>query len=521
LRTLRDAFRDSRSSEERVEQEWELDEAVISVAGEKAVELAERRRQSIVGHRGWLVRRALVVADLVGLITAFAIAERFLGSNATPWDNRLGSQAEIIVFFATLPGWLFVAKLYGLYTQDEKRTDHSTADDFIPMLHVVTVGLWLFMAGAWVTGFAQPRVPKLLTFWALAIVFATLARAIVREICWRLPSYVQNTVVVGAGEVGRLIARKLAQHPEYGLSLVGFVDWKPGTPPGTLPLLGSPRLLPAIVRQFDVERVIVTPAGETKAEAVAVIHDLKKLDVHIDIVPRVFEVIGPRVNIHSVEGVTVIGLPPTRLPRASMLVKRAIDITLAFLGLVLSAPLFAYAAWRIKRESPGPVFFRQTRLGMSMREITMLKFRTMSVGADEHAHQRYIAEIMDRSAAPESSGLYKLERAQEITQFGRWLRKTSLDELPQLVNVLRGDMSLVGPRPCLAYETEHFEPHHFERFNVLPGLTGLWQVTARARATFVEALEMDVAYVRNWSLGLDLWLLARTPLQLFLQSRTG
>ena len=111
---------------------------------------------------------------------------------------------------------------------------------------------------------------------------------------------------------------------------------------------------------------------------------------------------------------------------------------------------------------------------------------------------------MDPSASPTSNGLYKLDRSDADHRFGRWLRKTSLDELPQLINVLRGDMSLVGPRPCLAYEIEHFEPHHFERFPVLPGMTGLWQVTARAHATFGEALDMDVAYVRGWSLGLDL-----------------
>jgi lipopolysaccharide/colanic/teichoic acid biosynthesis glycosyltransferase len=187
---------------------------------------------------------------------------------------------------------------------------------------------------------------------------------------------------------------------------------------------------------------------------------------------------------------------------------------------VIAMPLFAWIAWRIRRDSQGPVFFRQTRLAMDMREITMLKFRTMMVDADEDRHRAYIEEIMDKGAAPAVNGLYKLERADEITPFGRFLRKTSLDELPQLINVLRGDMSLVGPRPCLPYEVDHFEPHHFERFSVPAGITGLWQVTARARSTFVEALEMDVAYARGWSLGLDLWLLARTPLQLLTQRGT-
>jgi lipopolysaccharide/colanic/teichoic acid biosynthesis glycosyltransferase len=154
-----------------------------------------------------------------------------------------------------------------------------------------------------------------------------------------------------------------------------------------------------------------------------------------------------------------------------------------------------------------------------MHEFTMLKFRTMTTDADEESHRDYIRRIMDRGAAPDSEGLYKLERPHEITRFGRWLRRTSLDELPQLINVLRGEMSLVGPRPCLPYEVENFHPHHHERFLVPAGLTGLWQVSARGRSTFIEALDLDVAYARGWSLGLDLWLLARTPRRLL--SREG
>src|SRR5204863_3029621 len=139
--------------------------------------------------------------------------------------------------------------------------------------------------------------------------------------------------------------------------------------------------------------------------------------------------------------------------------------------------------------------------------------RTMAADTDDAAHREYVRQIMTSGASPTGNGLYKLDRRAEVTRFGAWLRRTSFDELPQLLNVLRGDMSLVGPRPCLAYETELFEPHHFDRFLVPAGMTGLWQVTARGQATFREALDMDVAYARGWSLGLDLRLLCRTPFQ--------
>ena len=150
-----------------------------------------------------------------------------------------------------------------------------------------------------------------------------------------------------------------------------------------------------------------------------------------------------------------------------------------------------------------------------MREFTALKFRTMTDAKHDDEHREYLATIMQSTATVGVNGAYKLERPESVTNVGRWLRRTSLDELPQLVNVFRGEMSLVGPRPCIPYETSLFQTHHFDRFAVPAGITGLWQVTARSRATFGEALDLDVAYARGWSVALDLKLLARTPVQLF------
>ncbi len=202
------------------------------------------------------------------------------------------------------------------------------------------------------------------------------------------------------------------------------------------------------------------------------------------------------------------------------MVKRLLDVLGSGALLILSLPVFLIAAIRIPRESPGPIFFRQTRLGLNGRPFTALKFRTMRVDTDQEAHRDYIRTTMTPDAEMNANGTYKLSRESEVTPFGRFLRRTSLDELPQLLNILRGDMSLVGPRPCIDYETEFFRPHHFDRFLVPQGLTGLWQVTARANSTFGEALEMDVAYVRAWSLGLDFRLLLRTPVAMIRQRRS-
>ena len=252
-----------------------------------------------------------------------------------------------------------------------------------------------------------------------------------------------------------------------------------------------------------------------------VVRTIGKHDVQIDLVPRLFEAVGAKVGVHTLEGLPLLGLPSNRISRSSRFLKRCLDVAGASVLLLALWPLLLVIAWRIRRDSPGPVLFRQTRLGMDLREFTLFKFRTMHDGTDDAPHREYIGQIMTPAALPGSNNLYKLDRRESVTKVGRWLRKTSLDELPQFLNVLRGDMSLVGPRPSIPYELELFAPHHFERFLVPAGLTGLWQVEARAHATFAEALDLDVAYARGWSLGLDLRLLLRTPLVIFRQRETG
>jgi exopolysaccharide biosynthesis polyprenyl glycosylphosphotransferase len=346
------------------------------------------------------------------------------------------------------------------------------------------------------------------------VIFVLLGRAIARAASRRTASYVQNTVIVGAGDTGQLIARKLKQHPEYGINLVGFVDAEPKERDEDLEdviLLGAPEDLPRIIRVLGIERVIIAFFRDDLSATLELMRRLKKLGVHVDIVPRLFEVVGPNADIHTLESLPLMSLPAPSLGPSSRMIKRAMDIVGATIALVLTAPLFAFIAWRVKRGSPGPVFFRQRRLGLHQREFTVLKFRTMQVGAGDAPHREYVQAMLKDGVKPASNGLYKLDRSDAVTAVGQWLRRTSLDELPQLINVFKGDMSLVGPRPCIPYETENFDSHHFERFLVPAGITGLWQVAARASSSFGEALDMDVAYARSWSLGLDLRLLVRTP----------
>jgi exopolysaccharide biosynthesis polyprenyl glycosylphosphotransferase len=388
----------------------------------------------------------------------------------------------------------------------------------------VTVGVWLFYAISWLVGFDSPDQAKLTTFWFLALVSVAAARSAARTLARRHSAYVQNAVIVGAGEIGQLIGRKLLQHPEYHINLAGFVDAEPRSKRrdlGDIPVLGAPEQIAEIVDRHDVDRVIVAFSRDGHERMLELLRAVRKDSVHIDLVPRLFEAVGANVGIHTLEGLPLVGLPPSRISRSSRVLKRSLDVVGSAVLLSVLAPLMLFVAFLIRRDSPGPVFFRQTRLGLDLKEFTLLKFRTMHDGTDEAPHREYIKQIMRSDALPGSNNLYKLDRDDSITRVGRWLRKTSLDELPQLINVLRGEMSLVGPRPLIPYELELFAPQHFERFLVPAGLTGLWQVEARGHTTFGEALDLDVAYARGWSFGLDLRLLLRTPLLIFRKRDTG
>jgi exopolysaccharide biosynthesis polyprenyl glycosylphosphotransferase len=468
--------------------------------------------------RGWLVRRALLAADVAGLLVAFFAARAVAGSTLT------GDPAALAWFAGAVPLWIVATKLYGLYDRDEELNDHSTVDEAVSVLHVVTVGTWSVVAAGVLFGTDAPSLVVATEFWIVAVPVLVATRSVARTLCRKSVLYLQNTVIVGAGTVGQLVARKFMHHPEYGIHVVGFVDAHPRerrADLGHLALLGELDDLRSVVSTFDVERVVLAFSDASHQETLAVVRTLRDLDVQIDLVPRLFELVGPRVNVHTVECLPLIGLPPVKFAPSSLLLKRAMDVIGSTAVLVVVAPLLAAIALLVKLDSPGPVLFRQTRLGMGQRPFTTLKFRTMHASTDDREHRAYIESTMSADATANGNGLYKLPREKAVTRVGAWLRRTSLDELPQLANVLVGQMSLVGPRPCLPYEVEHFEPHHHERFLVPAGLTGLWQVTARARATFGEALEMDVAYVHAWSLGLDLRLLLHTPLALLRPQRTA
>ena len=262
------------------------DEVTARVSETTAEILTRRRRTAVVRRRGWLVRRLLVVADILGLASAILLAESIIDVDAS---GAVGVHGEVFLFLASLPAWLFVARLYGLYERDEEHADHSTVDELVGVFHMITVCTAAFGVGAWLTGVAHPQPLKLVVFWSAAIVFVSLGRAAARAFARRRVTYLQNALIVGAGDVGQLYAKKLLLHPEYGINVVGFVDRNPREQQdglAGLTILGGPERLEAIVRLLDVERVIIAFSNESHEELLELVASLRNLDVQVDIVPR-------------------------------------------------------------------------------------------------------------------------------------------------------------------------------------------------------------------------------------------
>jgi exopolysaccharide biosynthesis polyprenyl glycosylphosphotransferase len=269
-----------------------------------------------------------------------------------------------------------------------------------------------------------------------------------------------------------------------------------------VPLVGTPDDLEQVAISLGITRVIVSPADVDEHQLEGLLRRCRALALKVSVLPQLSDVLGPAVEIDDVEGVTVLGVNPPWLPRSSRALKRVLDITLAGTLMLLFAPVMAVIAVAIKLDSRGPVLFGQKRVGRAGRLFTVLKFRTMVADAEQRR-----AELLELSKDP---NWLHLDHDPRITRIGRTLRRLSLDELPQLWNVLRGEMSMVGPRPLIEAEDQRVQAWARGRLDLTPGITGYWQVLGRTRIPFDEMVKLDYLYVMTWSLWGDLRLILRT-----------
>jgi exopolysaccharide biosynthesis polyprenyl glycosylphosphotransferase len=305
------------------------------------------------------------------------------------------------------------------------------------------------------------------------------------------------------------VADLALRHPERGLSVVGCVDDEAMSIDGIdPPLLGRMEDLSTVLREQAIDRVIVSFSLSSDGQILRVLRECDSQCVDVAVVPRLFDLLGPSPQVDSIGGLGLLTVRSKRRGFASCTAKRALDIVVSTTMLILTAPIMAGVALAIRLDDGMPTLFRQTRIGRGGRPFEIVKFRTMTQGADQEQASELIADGPDAIAAV--SEAMKHEFDSWITPVGRFLRRTSLDELPQLWNVLKGDMSLVGPRPLREYEVEALTDWEITRQEVRPGITGLWQILGRSEVRWNERMQLDYSYVRHWTFLNDLAILART-----------
>ncbi|MEA2420369.1 MAG: hypothetical protein QOE60_2575 [Thermoleophilaceae bacterium] len=441
----------------------------------------QARRRDTVG------RLALIGADAVAVVAATFVVALLPFSEAefTPW---------VIAF---LPFYALLAKMAGLYDRDQFVL-HKTTLDEAPTLVATSAIFALGIEGIQAIQYTGGSHP--LPLWAILTVSLVATRAVARFVVVRTtPS--ERVVVIGDAVTTGLIRRKLAGDPGLNATVVGRVG---GELPDNRPdkLLGSIDELPDVIRRHGIERVIVSPTQEAGGDIVDIIRLATACGVRVAVLPRMLEVIGTSVVFDDLGGQVLLGVRGFGLSPSSQLLKRTFDVVVGSLLLLLLSPLLLTISLAIRLSSSGPALFRQTRVGRLGREFQMLKFRTMVHGADEQKD-----ELLDLNAA---APMFKIPDDPRTTRVGRFLRRRSLDELPQLVNVLRGDMSLVGPRPLITEEDRLFSGWQRQRYHVAPGVTGPWQILGSSRVPMSDMLTIDYLYCANWSLWLDAKILART-----------
>ena len=445
-------------------------------------------------RRGALLRRLLATADWVALVGAlFAVT-------AATSSTDVGTLFWALLFS---PIWILVIKLHGLYDNDHRRIRHSTLDELPSLVSASVLGT-LVLDGLLALSPVGPLSPaSAIEIGIGALVGSVVLRGLTR-LLWHRFTGLAYGLVIGPAAAVDMIARRISTHPETRLALVGYL-----CPPGAeeareLPRLGSIADISKIASEYAIERVVVTEEELGEPAAERLIEECKAAGLGLTFLPQHYGLLGPGIELNRVAEPPVLDPRFSDPPRSTQAMKRAMDVVVSGALLMLISPLLALIAVAILLDSGRPVFFRQRRAGKDGVPFTMLKFRTMVADAEQR-----LGELVDLAKLDEPA--FKIPDDPRVTRTGRFLRRTSLDELPQLINVLRGDMSLVGPRPEEESVAALYDERQRMRLAIKPGLTGPMQVYGRSDLTFEERLALERDYLDNLSLLTDLQILLRTP----------
>ena len=447
-------------------------------------------------RRDALFRRTLALADVTAALVALVIAVYLVG---------YGSVSLRPTAFLVVPFIVLVAKILGLYDRDQHTLRKTTIDEAPQILYLsvlYAMAVWLCEAILFHGWMARPQVFALtLASFVLIILGRSLARILILAVT--LP---ERCVVLGNGVDAARITTKLQQTRSVNAEVIGLIALRAGTeehPTSSLPNLGGFDALAAVVAQHEIERVIIAPGSDGEEEILDAIRLIKALGVKVSVLPRLMEVVGSSSSFDDIDGICLLGVRHYGLSKSSEFLKRTMDVIGAAAMLIVLAPLLIMLTLAVKLTSRGPVFFRQPRVGRKGAGFGMFKFRSMIDGADRLKDNL-------RTLNEAEGGLFKISKDPRVTSVGRFLRRTSLDELPQLLNVLKGDMSLVGPRPLVPDEDALIEGWRRRRLAVKPGMTGLWQIFGSSRIPMHEMVKIDYMYGANWSIWLDVKILLRT-----------
>jgi exopolysaccharide biosynthesis polyprenyl glycosylphosphotransferase len=450
-------------------------------------------------HRDTVLRRTLAIADLVAAFVALMVVVNVVdvGRVSLRWP---------VVLLA--PFVILASKALGLYDRDQHIVRKTTIDElpsiiYLSVLYAMTV--WLAEAVLLHGWLDRPEVFALLVAGLIAFSGGRfLARALTA-----LAATPERCLILGNGGDAARVRGKLQSAPGVRAAVVGRVPLSAVEAEGhrSRPAQSrtKPDTLARVISERQVDRIIIAPDDHDQDEVLDVIRLIKAMGVKVSVLPRLLEVVGSTSTYEDLDGLTLLGVRQYGvLSTSSEMLKRLMDIAGALAGLLLLAPLLIMLALAVKLGSRGPMFFRQKRIGRHGELFKMLKFRSMVPNADAIKHR-----LRDQNEV-EGGGLFKIADDPRITRVGRFLRRTSLDELPQLFNVLAGSMSLVGPRPLVEDEDALIEGWQRRRLAVKPGMTGMWQIFGSSRIPMEEMVKIDYLYGANWSIWLDLKILLRT-----------
>ena len=468
------------------------DVAAVSVDPPVSVDLldpvhVDGSASAAVMWRAALHRRLLALADVASVTLASVVVLNTLGQRKVAFAAVVG--AALI---------LFLFKVARLYDRDDLRLVHSTLDE-VPVLLQLTglfaLGLAILQTFLFSHHFYADQIAAL---WIVTFVTVVVGRVVVRAATART-SPLERCLVFGDAARTERIRQKLASSKARGLVVASLP--LAGTDGAEVEWVTTPDAVCDIVSDLKVDRIIIAPAT-TDGDVVELIRAAKAAGVRVSVLPRMFEVVGSAVEFDDVDGMTMLGIRRFGLGRSSRALKRVFDLGVATVGLLIISPVISAIALAVCVDTRGPIFFRQVRVGRDGTHFRIFKFRSMVVGADT-------AKDKLRALNEAGDGLFKISDDPRVTRVGRLLRRTSLDELPQLLNVLRGEMSLVGPRPLVVDEDAQVLGLDRSRLHLTPGMTGPWQVLGE-RVPMQEMVGIDYLYVANWSLWLDLKILVRT-----------